>query len=167
MWNKSQEMCSIGTWGLDKSVVEMGCGGYWWDYHDHPVKTRWLKTKTLERQPLIEDIRPTCSEKAETGCCVWNRLNLYDDFNLNDFSLVCIKTLAGLEPARPQWPGDFKCLAPYSRYILVQLIATRTPVIRPFLPYRAALDITGCVTYSSLEHLTGRLTDVAIMMLTA
>ena len=42
---------------------------------------------------------------------------------------------AGLEPARPQWPGDFKCLAPYSRYIPVQLIATQTPVIRPFLLY--------------------------------
>ena len=71
---------------------------------------------------------------------------------------------ARLEPARPQWPRDFKCLAPYSRYIPVQLNATRTKVIRPFLAHRAALDITRCVTYLSLEHLPGRLTAVVIVM---
>ena len=42
---------------------------------------------------------------------------------------------AGLELARPQWPGDLKCLAPYSRYIPVQLIATLTSVMRLFLLY--------------------------------
>ena len=31
---------------------------------------------------------------------------------------------AGLEPARPQWPGDFKCLATTSRYISVHLATT-------------------------------------------
>ena len=74
---------------------------------------------------------------------------------------------AGLEPARPQRSGDFKCLAPYSRYIPVRLYATQTPLITPLLLYLAALDVTECVTYLSLEHLPGRLTDVVIIMLTA
>ena len=53
------------------------------------------------------------------------------------YGLVVISVVpgAGLEPARPQWPGDFKCLAPYSRYIPVQFIATQTSTIKPFLLY--------------------------------
>ena len=74
---------------------------------------------------------------------------------------------AGLEPARPQCPGDFKYLAPYSRHIPVHPTTTQTSAIKLFLPYRAALDITGSVTYLSLQHLPRRLTDVVIMKLTA
>ena len=59
---------------------------------------------------------------------------------------------AGLEPAWPQWPGDFKCLPPYSRYISVHPTTTQTSAIKPFLLCEAALGVTGCVTYLSLEH---------------
>ena len=59
---------------------------------------------------------------------------------------------AGLEPARPQRSGDFKCLPPYSRYIPVHLIATQTSGMTPLLLYWAALGVTECVTYLSLEH---------------
>ncbi len=38
---------------------------------------------------------------------------------------------AGLEPARPQWPGDFKCLPPYFRYIPVHLATTQTLITKP------------------------------------
>ena len=74
---------------------------------------------------------------------------------------------AGLEPARPQCHGDFKCLAPYSRHILVHPTATQTSAIKPFLLHWAALNVTGFVTYLSLKHLPERLTDIVIMMLTA
>ena len=37
---------------------------------------------------------------------------------------------AGLEPARPQWPGDFKCLATASRYISVHLAIATTSITR-------------------------------------
>ena len=60
---------------------------------------------------------------------------------------------AGLETARPQWPGDFKCLAPYSRYIPVHPTTTLTAAIMSFLLYQAAWGGTGCVTYLSLQHL--------------
>ena len=38
---------------------------------------------------------------------------------------------AGLEPARPQWPGDFKCLATASRYISVHLTTATTSTTKP------------------------------------
>ena len=36
-----------------------------------------------------------------------------------------------LEPARQQWPGDFKCLATASRYISVHRATAQTPTTKP------------------------------------
>ena len=38
---------------------------------------------------------------------------------------------AGLEPARPQLSGDFKCLAAAPRYILLHLATAKTSIARP------------------------------------
>ena len=56
---------------------------------------------------------------------------------------------------------------PISRHILVHPTATQISVLKPFLLHWAALNVTGFVTYLSLQHLPGRLTDVVIMILTA
>ena len=75
---------------------------------------------------------------------------------------------AGLEPARPQWPGDFKCLATASRYISVQLATATTSITTPIFMYWGAVGCDGCVTYMSLGHPPGRgLTVVVIVIVTA
>ena len=62
---------------------------------------------------------------------------------------------AGSEPARPQWAGDFKCLATTSRYISVQLATTKTSRTKPIFLQRDVMGCDGCVTYLSLEHPPG------------
>ena len=58
---------------------------------------------------------------------------------------------AGLEPARPQWPGDFKCLATTSSYISVHLATTKASITKIILLQRDVLGCDGCVTDLSLE----------------
>ena len=58
---------------------------------------------------------------------------------------------AGLEPARPQWPGDFKCLATTSSYISVHLATTKTSITKIILLQRDVLGCDGCVTDLSLD----------------
>ena len=73
----------------------------------------------------------------------------------------------GLEPARPQRSGDFKCLAAASRYISLHLATAKTSMTRPIFMYWGAVGCDGCVTYLSLEHPPGGLTAVVIVMVTA
>ena len=55
--------------------------------------------------------------------------------NLCLFYLFVISMVpgAGLEPARPQWPGDFKCLATTPRYISVHLATATTSITKAIL----------------------------------